>query len=203
MVAHLKGVASHEIVRDANTMLVRMAHRGGCGCEPNSGDGAGILTGMPDAFLRRVMSEEGVELPVADQYGAGNIFFPADAAATAECKALVEAQVEAQGMRLLGWRPLPVDNSELGPTSLASEPHTEMLLVAPTAELPVADLNRELWRLRILAAKAVHREPSFEARAAPPPRPRGAAHRAARARAYRRTSTCAPSPRRCSCTKGS
>ena len=58
MVAHLRGVASHDVVRDANTMLVRMAHRGGCGCDPASGDGAGILTGMPDSFLRKVVESE-------------------------------------------------------------------------------------------------------------------------------------------------
>ena len=79
MVAHLRAHASHEIVQDANTMLVRMAHRGGCGCEPNSGDGAGILTGMPDTFLRRVVEEElSVALPARGEYGAGNIFFPRD-----------------------------------------------------------------------------------------------------------------------------
>ena len=79
MVAHLKGAASHEIVRDANTMLVRMAHRGGCGCEPNSGDGAGILTGMPDEFLRGAVQRDiGATLPPAGEYGAGVIFFPPD-----------------------------------------------------------------------------------------------------------------------------
>ena len=72
MVASLKAEPSHKIVADANTMLVRMSHRGGCGSEPNSGDGAGILTGVPDAFLRRIHPG----LPVAGEYGVGNIFFP-------------------------------------------------------------------------------------------------------------------------------
>jgi len=164
MVAHLKGQASHEIVRDANTMLVRMAHRGGCGCEPNSGDGAGILTGMPHSFLQRVVgSDLGTTLPAKGEYGAGNIFFPRDAAAVSECKAIFEKHISAQGLELIGWRPLPVDNSDLGPTSLESEPHSEMVLVKAGAKpLSSTDLNRELYRLRISAAKAILKEPNFE-----------------------------------------
>jgi len=87
--------ASHEIVRDANTMLVRMAHRGGCGCEPSSGDGAGMLTGMPHTFLSGAMEAElGVALPPQGEYGAGNIFFPRDASAVAQCKEIIEAQIK-------------------------------------------------------------------------------------------------------------
>lgn len=116
MVAHLKGEPSHSVVKDANTMLVRMAHRGGCGCDPASGDGAGILTGMPDSFLRSaVKAELGAELPPLGSYAAGIIFFPRDPAAIAACKAAVEKQINAQGMGLIGWRPLPVDNSEYAP----------------------------------------------------------------------------------------
>ena len=164
MVANLKGKPSHEIVRDANTMLVRMAHRGGCGCEPNSGDGAGILTGMPDGFLRRAVREDlGVDLPAAGTFGAGNVFFPRDKAAVAECKRLVEGVVAAHsGLELIGWRPVPVDNSALGPTSLESEPVSEQLLVAAKGGMGGPQLNRELWRLRIAAEKAVHAEPSFD-----------------------------------------
>jgi glutamate synthase domain-containing protein 1 len=161
MVAQLKGVPSHEVVRDANTMLVRMAHRGGCGCDPASGDGAGILTGMPDSFLRQaVHGELGATLPPLGQYAAGVVFFPKDSAAIAACKAAVEKQLEVQGLGLVGWRPLPVDNSELGPTSKESEPHSEMLLVTPSAEGKVSDFGRELWRLRISAGQAIHKDPA-------------------------------------------
>ncbi|EOD35180.1 ferredoxin-dependent glutamate synthase [Emiliania huxleyi CCMP1516] len=160
MVAHLKGQASHEIVRDANTMLVRMAHRGGCGCEPSSGDGAGMLTGMPHAFLTEAVGADlGVALPAAGAFGAGNVFFPRDPAVVAECKAVVERHVSRLGLSLIGWRPVPVDNSALGPTSLESEPHTEMLLVGgPSggAPLPEGALDRELYRLRLAASNEIH-----------------------------------------------
>ena len=163
MVASLKGEPSHKIVSDANTMLVRMSHRGGCGSEPNSGDGAGILTGVPDAFLRRACAEMGVELPAKGEYGVGNLFFPNEPAAVAKCKQQVEQQIAAHGLRLLGWRTVPVDNSDLGPTSLESEPAIEQLLVAgpPGAEAG-PDLARELYRLRIAAAAEVHKDPAMD-----------------------------------------
>ncbi|KAL3927618.1 MAG: hypothetical protein SGPRY_002739 [Prymnesium sp.] len=163
MVAHLKGKPSHEVVKDANTMLVRMAHRGGCGCDPASGDGAGILTGMPHSFLESALKrEQGITLPPAGQYAAGNIFFPRDPELVASCKASVEKAMKAQGLELVAWRPLPVDNSELGPTSLESEPHTEMLIVAPKPGTDTAHFNRELYRMRILAAKEIRLDPALE-----------------------------------------
>lgn len=163
MVASLKGKPSHEIVRDANTMLVRMAHRGGCGCDPASGDGAGILTGMPDGFLRSAVKKElGKELPPLGSYAAGVVFFPRDPSAIAACKAAVEKQIGAQGMGLIGWRPLPVDNSELGPTSLESEPHSEMLLVSPKEGADVKHFGRELWKLRIASAANLRHDPANE-----------------------------------------
>ena len=85
-------------------------------------------------------------------------------AAVDECKAIFERQIVSHGLELIGWRRSPTDNSALGPTSLASEPHSEMLVVGggsrPIAS--AADLNRELYRLRIAAQKAILAEPSFE-----------------------------------------
>ena len=159
MVASLKAEPSHKIVADANTMLVRMSHRGGCGSEPNSGDGAGILTGVPDAFLRRIHPG----LPAAGEYGVGNIFFPNNTDAVAKCKAIFEKHIDQLGLQLIAWRKLPVDNSALGPTSLESEPAIEQLLVAgrPGA-MSGRELNRELWRLRLLASADVRTDPAME-----------------------------------------
>ena len=161
MVASLKGEPSHKIVEDANTMLVRMAHRGGCGCDPASGDGAGILTGMPDSFLRTAIKAElGAVLPPLGQYAAGVVFFPKDDAVVAACKAAVEKQINEQGLGLVGWRPLPVDNSELGPTSLESEPHSEMLIVSPRPGTEPTDFPRELYKLRVRSAAALRLDPN-------------------------------------------
>src|SRR5271167_1046780 len=75
-IAHIKGKADHSLVMRSLDMLENMSHRGACGCEPDSGDGAGILVNTPDAFLRRKCAELGFNLPPLGQYGVGNIFLP-------------------------------------------------------------------------------------------------------------------------------
>ena len=86
-VAHIKGEPSHQIVLDADHMLQRMEHRGGCGCEANTGDGAGILTGMPHEFMVKVARNNlGEVLPGVGKYAAGNVFFPQDEKQRAHCK---------------------------------------------------------------------------------------------------------------------
>ena len=77
-ICHIKGKASNKIVDNALTMLERMNHRGACGCEPDSGDGAGILVGLPDKFFRREMKKQGVALPKFGQYGVAQVFLPKD-----------------------------------------------------------------------------------------------------------------------------
>ena len=97
-VANMKGVPSHKIVLDALKMLVNMEHRGGCGCEPNTGDGAGILVGLPESFLRKVAKDElGVSLPEKGQFGAGLVFLPKIDSERKKCIQAVEAIIAEQG----------------------------------------------------------------------------------------------------------
>ncbi len=151
-VAHIKGQASHDIVRDALKMLQRMDHRGACGCEPNTGDGAGILTGIPHALLRRVARlDAGIELPEAGGYGVGNVFLPRDEAERDVCKTEVERVVAEQGLRLLGWRRLPVDadGADVGPTARSREPVIEQLFIAPGEDGPGGEaFERQLYIMR-------------------------------------------------------
>ena len=103
--AHLKKVPSRGIVVDANEMLVRMSHRGGCGCEPNAGDGAGMLVGMPHSFYTRVVMEElGKELGPPNSYGTGLVFIPRLPGAADTVKRVFTEQCETQGFRVIGWR---------------------------------------------------------------------------------------------------
>jgi glutamate synthase domain-containing protein 1 len=106
-VVNVKGVRSHAIVRQALQLLVNLLHRGACGCEVNTGDGAGILIQMPDAFLRRETRNLGIELPPAGEYGAGCVFLPRDPSSRATIEALVEEIIQEEGQTLLGWRDLP------------------------------------------------------------------------------------------------
>lgn len=105
LVAHLKKVPSRDIVVDANEMLVRMSHRGGCGCEPNAGDGAGMLVGMPHSFYTRVVKEElGKDLGPPNSYGAGLVFIPKSPGAAETVKRVFNEQSASQGLKVIGWR---------------------------------------------------------------------------------------------------
>src|SRR6188474_2565333 len=102
-VVNVKGVRSHAIVRQALELLVNLLHRGACGCEVNTGDGAGILIQMPDRFLRKEASRLGWELPEAGAYGAGLVFLPHHADSRAAIVELFERIVAEEGQRLIGW----------------------------------------------------------------------------------------------------
>src|SRR6186713_2111693 len=105
-VANIKGARSHQIVRSALDLLINLEHRGACGSDPDTGDGAGILIQTPDRFLRGVVS---FELPPAGSYGAGLVFLPHDADARSACKAVIERIVNDEGQTLLGWREVPIN----------------------------------------------------------------------------------------------
>src|ERR671939_168323 len=105
-VVHMKGKRSHDIVRKALQVLINLEHRGACGCEANTGDGAGILMQVPDAFLRKVVS---FELPVAGAYAVGTAFLPTDDDEAAAAVAAIERIADDEGLRVLGWRDVPTD----------------------------------------------------------------------------------------------
>ena len=132
-VAHIKGKPSHQIVMDAYTILKNMEHRGACGCEQNTGDGAGILVGMPDKFLRRVaLSELGINLPKPGVYSVGNIFLPKDSVERDHCKQVLNRLIAAEGQKLLGWRAVPQEAkiADIGPAALKAEPVIEQVFIA-------------------------------------------------------------------------
>lgn len=161
-IAHLKGKRSHAIVSDALEMLSRMDHRGACGCEDNTGDGAGIMTAMPHTLLRRVAREDaGISLPEPGAYGCGNFFFPQDEATREVCRGLAEEAAAAEGVELLGWRPLPTDadGADIGPSARRTEPVMEQVFLARPASLETDDrgdgFDRLLYRLRSRVVRAV------------------------------------------------
>src|SRR5712692_9026459 len=121
-VVNIKGEKSHEIVQQALTVLQNLDHRGACGCEDNTGDGAGILLQVPHKLLSRVCREAGIKLPdESGDWGVGMIFLPSDKAERRHCEEALERIVAEEGQVFLGWRDVPVDNSPLGATALKVE----------------------------------------------------------------------------------
>nr|MCS5626992.1 glutamate synthase large subunit [Planctomycetota bacterium] len=165
-IADIKGRRSHQMILDAREMLDHMSHRGACGCEANTGDGAGFLTALPHEFLTRVAREDlEKELPGPGQFAAGNVFLPRDKTFRQECKATVESYIEDQGQNLIGWRNVPTrpEEADIGPAALASEPVIEQLFVAAADGLEGDAFERQLYVIRKLASRQLRSSDHAEA----------------------------------------
>ena len=148
-IAHIKGQKSHAIVAQGLQILQNLDHRGACGCEENTGDGAGILLQMPHKFLVEACAKEKLSLPAAGQYGTGLVFLPHDAQQRRKLEQKFEKIVRSEGQHFLGWRTVPTVNRSLGETAKASEPHVRMPIIGRDAAL-TDDLafERKLYVIR-------------------------------------------------------
>jgi glutamate synthase (NADPH/NADH) large chain len=150
-VANIKGKRSHQIVLDADEVLRAMDHRGACGCEANTGDGAGMLTALPHEFLTKVAKEElGADLPPAGKFGAGIVFLPQKEDQREKCKAAVNKIIAEQGQILVGWRSVPTepDKADIGPTARDAAPVMEHVIVAASGDLEGDAFERQLYIIR-------------------------------------------------------
>ena len=150
-VAHIKGKPSHQNVLDADQILQAMDHRGACGCETNTGDGSGIMCGLPHKFLTKVAkSDLGIDLPKPGSFAAGLIFLPQDEAERAHCKEVINELIQETGQTLLGWRDVPqeTEKADIGPTAVVSEPFVEQLFVGAADGLDSEAFERELYLIR-------------------------------------------------------
>ncbi|HEV8225899.1 MAG TPA: glutamate synthase central domain-containing protein, partial [Methylomirabilota bacterium] len=155
-VVDMKGRKSHAIVDQALQVLKNLLHRGACGCEVNTGDGAGILIQMPHAFLARECGRLGFTLPAPRHYGAGLVFLPRDAAQAARGRAILESVVREEGQAVLGWRRVPTDDSPIGPSARSVEPVIEQVFIARAAGISDAQaFERKLYVIRKRVEHAV------------------------------------------------
>jgi glutamate synthase (NADPH) large chain len=155
-VVDMKGRKSHAIVDQALQVLKNLLHRGACGCEVNTGDGAGILIQMPHAFLARECGRLGFTLPAPRHYGAGLVFLPRDATQAARCRAMLEAVVRDEGQNVLGWRRVPTDHSPIGPSARSVEPVIEQVFIGRAAGISDAQaFERKLYVIRKRVEHAV------------------------------------------------
>ena len=128
-VVNIKGAVSHSIVDQALTILENLAHRGASGCEPDTGDGAGILVQMPHAFLVRECAMLGIDLPGPRYYGVGMLFMPADETIRRDFEQRVERVAAEEGQSVLGWRTVPTDGRTLGPTARSAQPVVRQVFI--------------------------------------------------------------------------
>jgi len=155
-VVNIKGKKSHQLVTDALRILVNLDHRGACGCEANTGDGAGILIQVPHEFFVAQAARLGFKLPAAGQYGVGQLFLPKNPAEREGIKAELVKIVESEGQTVLGWRDVPTDNSSLGQTAVAAEPFMAQVFVSRGADLTDDDVfERKLYVIRKLAEQRI------------------------------------------------
>lgn len=157
-VVDIKGRRSHTIIQQALTVLKNLLHRGACGSEPNTGDGAGILIQMPHAFLARECGKIGITLPGPRHYGAGFVFLPTDPSQTAKCQAIFEEIILEEGQTLLGWRDVPTDDSPIGPSAKAAKPVFKQIFIGRNpAILDDRTFERKLYIIRKQVEHVVYR----------------------------------------------
>ncbi|MEZ4959671.1 MAG: glutamate synthase-related protein [Saprospiraceae bacterium] len=148
-VANIKGNKNHQTVSDALTVLENMEHRGACGCEENTGDGAGILIQTPHEFFFEECQKLGTYLPTYGKYGVGMVFFPKEIRLREECRAIFLRAAERLGLEVLCWRKVPVNTEGIGETALSVEPEIEQVFVArPDSIATPEDFERKLFVLR-------------------------------------------------------
>ena len=150
-VANIKGQPSHQIMLDAYHLNSRMDHRGGCGFEANSGDGAGILMALPNSFFQKVAKTEfDTDLPAAGQFAVGNIFLPQIDEERHICRETINQIIAEEGQSLVGWREVPIDakGADVGPAALMAQPRIEQLFVAAGADLDQEQFERKLYVIR-------------------------------------------------------
>lgn len=156
-VAHMKGKKSHQIVLDGLEILKKLEHRGACGSDPLTGDGAGLLIQIPHDFFKSQCQKINIDLPEPGRYGTGLVFLPPDNEDHArQCMRILEEFAVQEGLTLLGWREVPVDNTTIGETAKKAEPVIrQIFLGAPSQIESVQELERRLYCIRKQTAAKV------------------------------------------------
>ena len=149
IVVNIHGDKSHQMVKDGLTILANLAHRGGAGSEEDTGDGAGILVQIPDAFFRKVCAQENIELPAAGEYGVGMVFLPRQFDAREKCMKVINKAIEAENQIVLGWRDTPVNETVLGATAKDNRPYIAQVFIGKNASTKAGlPFERSLYVIR-------------------------------------------------------
>lgn len=147
-IVNLDGAKTHDVVKKGIEILINLTHRGACGCDPETGDGAGILIEIPHDFFVKECAKLGFSLPEPGQYGVGMVFLPVEPKQMLVCQGIVERIASEEGLTVLGWRDTPVDANAIGRHARASQPYIEQVFVRAAAGMSQDELERKLYVVR-------------------------------------------------------
>ncbi len=148
LVASIRGEKSHDIIRKGLEVLINLTHRGAAGCDPETGDGAGILIQLPHVFFARECGELGIHLPAPGAYGAAMVFLPVEKHSRLQCEGVFERIAQEEGLTVLGWRDTPVNGDAIGREARASQPYIEQFFVGCPKCLDEDTFERLLYLVR-------------------------------------------------------
>jgi glutamate synthase (NADPH) large chain len=144
-IVNIKGEPSHDIITKGIQILVNLTHRGACGCDADTGDGAGILIQIPDKFFRRECASLGFTLPPVGQYAVGMVFLPVDHSQRLLCEGVLERITAEEGLTVLGWRDTPVDGNQIGRVARGSQPYIEQIFIRCAPGMDQDSFERRLY----------------------------------------------------------
>ncbi len=147
-IVNIKGEKSHDIIRNGIKILENLTHRGACGCDPETGDGAGIMIQIPDGFLRKECAKIDIELPPLGEYGVGLVFLPTDLSQRNQIEKWTETLIHEEGQKFLGWRDIPHDSTKIGKVARSVEPEFKQLFVGRGKNTKPEELDRKLYVIR-------------------------------------------------------
>src|SRR5580693_3154180 len=147
-VASIEGQKSHDIVLKGIQILINLAHRGACGCDPQTGDGAGVLIQIPHSFFVRECARGGFTLPSPGEYGVGMVFLPVDRQERMLCEGVLEKVAKSHGLSVLGWRDTPLNGDTIGRLARNTQPYIEQLFVRRAPGMDQDALERKLYVVR-------------------------------------------------------
>jgi len=154
-VASIRCEKNHEIVKQGIQVLINLTHRGACGCDPETGDGAGILIQIPHKFFARECSQLGFDLPAEGEYAVGMTFLPVEKHQRLQCEGILERIISEEGLSVLGWRDTPVNGDAIGRVARASQPYIQQIFVARPEALDEDAFERKLYVVRKLAEREI------------------------------------------------
>jgi len=155
LVASIEGKRSHAIIRKGIQVLENLTHRGACGCDPETGDGAGITIQVPHRFFARECASLGFTLPAEGEYGVGMVFLPVERLPRLACEGIFEEIATEEGLTVLGWRDTPVEKDAIGRIARASQPYIQQIFLAAAAGMSQETLDRKLYVVRKRVEKAI------------------------------------------------